>query len=308
MVSNNMVSTYTLVNEILTEADRNYLAKEKLINRSTNPTWIKLDGKTRTTISQNDSYEIVYETVVEEAPTYNNIARAQSLNEFLLKNENLFLNSFFNLSDRIDKRTGTLRKTCSLLNSVNINSQMIFQKKKSIANLFQYENAYSITGGFGTNTATISLATWEPYTEAYANLNRLDTVYLLSDITTITEREGDQVVNKFNSGYVKAIITDIIDLVSKTEYNYSITKSNDVDIRNEYAKAKDGRTKHYYKYDADNQQYVEVETLNEALELLDNHQLYERGMANQGPIFKVKLNEKVPSAFEGRNPRLVKVY
>lgn len=307
--SNNMVSTYTLVNEILTEADRNYLAQAGIINRSTNPTWIKLDGTTEITISQNDSYEIVYETMVEEAPSYDNIARAQSLNLFLSKNENLFQNSFFNLKDRIDKRTGTLRKTCKIFNSVNINSQMINQKKMNIANLFQYENAYAITGGFGTNTATISLATWEPYTEAYANLNRLDTVYLLSDITTIKERdEKGSVINKFNSGYVKAIITDIIDLVSRTEYDYSITKNNDVDIKDEYAKGKNNRGKHYYKHDADNQEYVEVETLNEALLLLENHQLYERGMANQGPIFKVKLNKAVPLAFENRNPRLVKVY
>ena len=306
-VYNGMLTTYQLVNEVMSEDDRKYLAKNKIISRATNPTWIKLDGSTKTPVDNNHKFEIIYETAAEKKPTYDNIARAQVLNEFLGKNEDLFKFAFNNLKDRIDKRTGTLRKTCSLLDSANINSQMIQQQKKNIANLFRYENAYSITSGLGSKILTIKLATWEPYTEAYANLNRLDTVYILSDITTIQEKDGDKVVNKFGTNYVKATITDIIDLVSDTIYNYSPTKDTDVDIKNNIDSS-DKNKKVYFSYNKERHEYEMVSDVTEALTLFGNNELYERGTASQGPIFNVKLDKVIPKIFEDRNPRLVKVY
>lgn len=280
---------------------REYLYSKGIIDSVDNPTWIILNGTKRYTANTSMWYEFIFEETIKEEPTYDNMARAATLNDFLSKSSNLYYNAFNIICDRIDKRTGTLRKACNLLDSANINSQMIESRKESISNLFDYMNAYTITGGFGTNTISIKLATWEPYTTAYANLGRMDTVYLLSDITTIQTKEGDEVVNKFSSDYVKAVITEVIDMAADAEYNYN--KTDDIEVKPD--KVESGL---YYTYNTDLAEYVVVTTISDAEEAFNSGNLYEKGAASKGAIFNVTLDSILPESFRDRNPRLVKVY
>lgn len=279
--SNSMKTPAELI-DTLTQEQKNALTAEGIIS-----------GSSIIGLNSGQKYEFVLEFMLEEKASYDGsddgIKRATDLNQFLNKNESLFFDAFTTLSDRINKRTGTLRKTYSLLESTNINYQMIEQRKHNLAHLYKYLNAYEITGGFGTNTATIKLASFEPYTSAYANLERMGTVYLFADNTTI-----DTKTDSFQLNWVKTIITDIIDKMSDAEYSYTLT--DDVE-------AIDGKS--YYIYDEDTGRYRVAgnsERGNVAV-------LYEQSVyPTTGPIFSVKLADKIPESLRGKNPRLVKVY
>ena len=243
------------------------------------------------TLSNSAKYEFIINQKNVKGPSYNEIKRATTLNSFLKNNGTFYFDAFSTLSDRINKRTGTLRKTYSILESTNINAQMIAQRERNLAHLFKYLNAYEITGGFGTNIATIKLAAWEPSTSAYANLPRLSTVYILADNTTLDKNREN-----FEYNFVKTTIMEIIDKMSDTIYSYKLTEDPVVD-----------EEKTYYVYNEATEQYEVANSEQKVTENIAN--LYEQNpYATIGPIFKVTLSDPIPETVKGRNPRLVKVY
>ena len=293
-----------VLNNILTAEDKASLKNQGVLAQD--ESWIKINGVPVST-SSSQRYDVIYENVVEEGPTYTNIKRAQTLNIFMTSNPDLFKNSFNTIGDRIDKRTGTLRKTCSIIESASINSQMIRAKAKNIERLSKFLNAYTISGGFGTYEATINLATWEPYTSAYATLERMGTVYIVGDNTELKTQKitfaGQEVkISHFSKNYVRTTIADIIDLVSDTEYDYTLTEDTEIQQGKEYYII-DSQTGKYRKADSTDLKLIEEKTPDAV-----NQVLYEQGEATSGPIFKVKLKHKIPNLFKGKNPRLVKVY
>ncbi len=301
------------VPSILSETDKAYLKSKGVIYQISGIWYIKFSDGVIYPTNSNSKIEVVYRTTTEERPPYNNVARAQEINTYLSSNPGLYYNAFITLSDRINKRTGTLRKLCTIIESANINAQMAEQRKRNIANLFGYVNAYEITGGFGSKVATIKLASWEPYTSAYANLERMGTVYLLADNTEVKTLKASDIASMFNTpdivtkgaekieksffskNYVKTIITEIIDMVSDTQYTYELTKDLSID-----------NTKTYYVYDDQTMEYSEAEASDLNDENIGN--LYERTGVSSGPVFNVTLQDEIPDSFRGRNPRLVKVY
>ena len=243
------------------------------------------------TIGPNQKCEFIIQDNYKCKPTYTEIKRASDIHNYLKNNLSLYFDAFSTLSDRINKRTGTLRKTFSLLESTNINVQMIEQRKRNLANLFSYMNAYEITGGFGTDTATIKLASFEPETSAYSNLERLGTVYLFADNTVLNKK-----TDKFEQNFLNTTITDIIDKVSDAQYTYTITEDPVV-----------VPDKTYYVYDDDTGKY----RVADSSEKVDDNiaALYERSIyPSQGPVFTVTLADKIPKSLEGKNPRLVKIF
>lgn len=256
-----------------------------------NDTKIKLsDG---TVLDSNTKYEFIIEDSLVKQPSFmsTGIKRANDINKFLKENESLYFNAFTTLSDRINKRTGTLRKTYSLLESTNINAQMIEQRKHNLGHLYRYMNAYEITGGFDTNVATIKLASFEPETSAYSNLERLGTVYLFADNTTMN-RDNDS----FDKNWLKTTITDIIDKMSDAQYTYTITEDPVV-----------VPDKTYYVYDDDTGKYRTADSSEKVDDNIAN--LYEQSLyPTQGPVFTVTLADKIPDSLRGKNPRLVKIF
>ena len=244
-------------------------------------------------LNSNEQYEFVIESSLIRQPTFMDagIKRANEINNFLKENESLYFNAFTTLSDRINKRTGTLRKTYSLLESTNINAQMINQRKHNLSHLYRYLNAYEITGGFGTNVATIKLASFEPETSAYTNLERMGTVYLFADNTTMDKEKVD-----FDKNWVKTVITDIIDKMSDAQYSYTITEDPVI-----------VPDKTYYVYDDNTGKYRPAnsdETVDDNIANLYEQSLY----PTQGPVFTVTLADKIPDSLRGKNPRLVKIF
>lgn len=287
----NPITVRNFYNNVLTEVDKTYLRNKGIIVGNK----IRIGDKEKD-INSSELMEVFYQTSEEERPPYDNVKRAQELNIYLSTNPSLYRNAFITLSDRINKRTGTLRELCTLLESTGINYQMIDQRKRNIANLFSYINAYEITGGFGNNVATIKLAAWEPYTSAYSNLERMGTVYLLADTTKIQfkDAEGNPTDSFIDGTYVKTTITEIVDMISDTSYNYEVTTDNYV-VPN----------KIYYIY---NEQLAEYQEAKEKDVTDDNiNNLYERTVSS-GPVFNVTLQDEIPENFKGRNPRLVKMY
>lgn len=316
---NDMITLSKLVNEIMSDGDRECLVKEGKLKYKTSMlfkyprvyTKIKVDKLGWLTINDTKKYEIVYDTKLEERPTYDKIQRATDLNWFMKNNTDLFAAAFQTLSSRIDKRTGTLRKTCNLLDSANINIQMLAQKKAELKSLYKYLNAFEITGGFGTKEALIQLTAWEgeDIGSIYSSLERMGTVYLLSDNTTlktykvpsistnsiVSSMTNNLQIQKFEKNYIKTTITELIEQVSDTQYEYNLTGDNNAKT-----------DKEYYVIDNVSGEYRlanEEEIIDENL-----YMLYERGSASSGPVFKVKLQHDIPKSFEGHNPRLVKAY
>lgn len=273
---------------LLTPTQRKALVNAGIIRSRFIFTGMVIDGHR---LDNNTRYEFVINQKYTKAPCYDEIKRASTINAFLKDNETIYFDAFTTLSDRINKRTGTLRKTYSLLESTNINAQMIAQKERNLTHLFKYMNAYEITGGFGTNVATIKLAAWEPTTSAYANLPRLSTVYLLADNTTLDKNREN-----FDQNWKKVIITDVIDKMSDMIFSYTLTKDLVVN-----------ENKTYYIYNDDIGQYVVAEGEAKTTENIAN--LYEQNpYATAGATFKVALSDTIPDSLRNRNPRLVKIY
>lgn len=296
----NITTRKNLVNRILSENDKAILTEKEIIKGDT----ILING-----VYQPIDYtkiEVIYNKTVTEIPPYNNVARAQKINTFLSSNPNLYDNAFKTLSDRINKRTGTLRNLCVLLESVNINAQMIEQRKANVAKLFTFMNAYEITGGFDSNIITIKLAGWEPSSSAYSNLSRLSTIYLVSDLTQTVHEESfgniTVITDKFKKGtYVKTVITDIVDLVSDVKYSYEIISGDDLSKTN-----KEIAEGEYYVYDDQTSKHIRITDESEVPGNKNN--IYKRSGISSGPIFNVTLQDKLPASYKGRNPILVKVY
>ena len=281
--ANRMKTPAQLIN-LLTDSERTALTNAGIISSGR----IKLSNGSY--LNNNTYYEFIVEDSLETRPSYDpaGIARANALNSFLNKNDSLYFDAFTTLSDRINKRTGTLRKTCSLLESTNINYQMMEQRKHNLAHLYSYLNAYEITG-FSNNIATIKLASFEPYTSAYSNLPRLSTVYIFGDNTVLNKK-----TNVFEQNWLRTTITDIIDKVKDAEYSYTPTNDS-IPIAD----------KTYYCYDENSGNY-RVAT---AEEIEIGEGLYEKSQyPTSGPVFSVKLADKIPLSLKGKNPRLVKVY
>ena len=299
--SGNMTTRSYLVNYIMSEEDRTVLRNKGIISGNS----ILINGVYKPI--DNTKIEVTYNQVTIEMPPYNTVKRAQHINAFLEANQNLYTNAFRTLSDRINKRTGTLRNLCVLLESTNINAQMLEQKKKNIANLFTFMNAYEITGGFGSNVITVKLAGWEPSASAISNLSRLSTVYLVSDLTQTVHEESfgniTVITDKFKEGtYVKTIITDIVDLISDVQYTYEAISGEDLSKTDQEIID----SKKYYVYDDQTSKYVLITTGVEVPE--DRNLVLERTGISSGPIFNVTLQDKLPASYKGRNPILVKVY
>ena len=273
---------------ILTSTQKKALLNAGIIKSTFAFTGMVVDGRR---LGDDTRYEFVINQKYNKAPSYDEIKRASTINAFLKENETIYFDAFTTLSDRINKRTGTLRKTYSLLESTNINAQMIAQKERNLTHLFKYMNAYEITGGFGTNVATIKLAAWEPTTSAYANLSRLSTVYLLADNTTLDKNREN-----FDQNWKKVIITDIIDKMSDMIFSYTLTKDSVVN-----------ENKTYYIYNDVSGQYTVAEGDAKTTENIAN--LYEQNpYATSGAIFKVTLSDTIPDSIRNSNPRLVKIY
>ena len=273
----------------LSESEKSAMrAKELLINGDTQ---IKLnDG---TVLNSSTKYEFIVEDNLIKQPSFmsTGIKRANDINKFLKENESLYFNAFTTLSDRINKRTGTLRKTYSLLESTNINAQMICQREHNLAHLNEGMSAYEITGGFGTKKATIKLASFEPETSAYTYLERMGTVYLFADNTVLNKK-----TDEFEQNFLNTTITDIIDKMSDAQYTYTITEDPVV-----------VPDKTYYVYDDDTGKY---RVANSSEKVDDNiASLYEKSIyPSQGPVFTVTLADVIPKSLEGKNPRLVKIF
>ena len=317
--SNKMITLGELFSKILSEADKKYLRESNLVKyRRVRVLFSTVYVYTDVFIDNgwvpfnNTKYDIVIDDYIKEMPTYDSIKRATDLNWFMMNNSDLFATAFQTLTNRIDKRTGTLRKTLSLLDSANISIQMNQQKKGELKSLFKYLNAFEITGGFGTKEATIQLTAWEGEDIGliYSTLERMGTVYLLADntelkaynVSSVTSMvASDEVVNatkdikikRFNKNYVKTTITELIDQISDTKYEYSLTEDEEIKDKKKY-------------YVLDGEDYRLAEDSEKTEENLEN--LYERGTASQGPVFKVTLQHEIPNNFKGKNPMLVKVY
>lgn len=298
---NTLITLKNFFDNVLTLQQKISLYAKGQTNGILHPTKLYIGSETYT-IDNSTEYEITLMKKVTKLPTYDNIKRAQTINNFMEENMTMYNDAFVTLADRINKRTGTLREMYSLLESTNINSQMINQKKHNVSNLSKFISTYEITGGFGSNIATIKLAPWEPAVMAYSNLERMGTVYILADNTTtkkkiVKKTSGEsESIDVFNKNYVKATITEIIDLVSDTEYDYSVTKDTEV-----------MKDKTYYVLDNETGKYLEASESDKVDDNLVN--LYEQSAyPSSGPVFKVALSENIPSSIKGRNPVLVKVY
>ena len=314
-----------LVNDIMSDDDRAYLREKGLVKYNTIKSFFtrKVVGYKYNQILIDDvwypiddtKYDVINDKSEEERPTYDRIQRATDLNWYILNHPELFSEAYQTLVSRIDKRTGTLRKTMNILDSANINKQMIEQKKQELKGLFSYMNSFEISGGFGTKEATIQLTAWEgeALSFVYANLERMGTVYLLADNTTLAsvderldklaeKTNNTQLASKikrFDKNYIKTTITELIEQISDVQYEYNLTEDTEV-----------VNGKKYYIIDSITGEYREP-TEDEMIEIQKNDNvdiLYERGSATAGPIFKVALQDSIPRNFEGKNPRMVKVY
>lgn len=321
--SNSMITMNQLVNDIMSDNDRTYLRENDLVKYNTIKTSfgtvigykynkIKIDGVWYKI--DDTKYEVIFDRSIEERPTYDKIQRATDLNWYMMNHSELFGAAYNTLVSRIDKRTGTLRKTFNILDSANINKQMIEQKKKELKGLFNYMNAFEITGGFGTKEATIQLTAWEgeDLSSIYSNLERMGTVYLLADNTTLVSVDERLVklaektnsknikIKKFDKNYIKTTITELIDKVSDIQYEYNQTEDTEVVHGKDSYYIVDSITGEYRHPTEDEITKIEKDD--------DVESLYERGSATSGPVFKVTLQHNIPNNFKGKNPRIVKVY
>lgn len=296
-----LITLKNFFDNVLTIQQKSALYIKGQTNSPTNPTKLYIGSKTYN-INNSTEYEIILEKKTTKLPTYDNIKRAQTINDFMGKNMTMYSDAFATLADRINKRTGTLREMYSLLESTNLNSQMINQKKHNVGNISKFINTFEITGGFGGDVATIKLAPWEPAVMAYSNLERMGTVYIMADNTTTKKKRKINASGEttetdiFDKNYVKTVVTEIIDLVSDTEYSYSVTKDSEV-MKDKVYYILDNRTGKYIEAP---EEYLIDDKLSE---------LYERGLyPSSGPVFKVTLSKDIPESIRGKNPILVKVY
>lgn len=311
LYANTLITLSELLNK-LSLSQKIALYQSKILNSFLFPTKLTIGGRNFYPGTDTNKYEITINRKLVKIPTYDNIKRAQTIDGFMNNNASMYFDAFSTLGDRINKRTGTLRELYSLLESTNINAQMIRQKQNNISNLSKYLNTYEIVGGIGTNIITIKLAPWEPAAMAYSNLERMGTVYIIADNTTTKKvidtsklninnqyvSAAEEKLNKiiFDKNYVKAVITEIIDKISDTQYSYELTSDSTID-----------KNKVYYVYDESTAQYLkaaEKYLTDSNLSILYEQSAY----PSQGPIFKVTLDKKIPDSLKGKNPVLIKIY
>lgn len=333
IIPDNSITLYKLVYEVLSNEEKlklittgrlkgryyttasaqgTVLSGEKYTKIKIGDTWFDIDS------SENaPKFNVVYNYYEETRPSYNQIQRATDLNWFMKNNPELFVNAFNTITSRIDKRTGTLRKTLNLLDAANINIQMLEQRKKELKNLFRYMNAFEITGGFGTNELTIQLTAWEgeDLSSIYSVLERMGSVYVLTDNTRLKKYSGKDLPNviKIDSAIrfavnqieihffdpntcIKTAIKEIIEQASESEYEYNVSKDDAIKKEKTY----------YIINDLGKYELAKKDELTN--DNLINGILYERGTAISGPTFKVTLQTKVPESYAGKNARLVKVF
>lgn len=241
-------------------------------------------------VNNSDVYAFNIVTGNEERLPFDNIKRAQVLNYYLENNPELYAKIFYIAMARINKRNGTLREVCNLAESTTAINQMTSSKIENVSDLFDYLNAYTISGGYGNNVITIKLATWESDDMAYSTLERLSTVYILCDGTAIDPDDGS-----FTGPYwVKTKITEIIDKVSDPIIEYVLIDESE-NVRAE---------KEYYIQDPETATYKLV--TGSDVEKYTRQELFRKSITS-GPIFRVTLQDILPENFINKNPILVKV-
>lgn len=243
--------------------------------------------------SDNTRYDFVLRIVEVTLPVYQSIKRAETLNHFLEENDSLFKLAYSTISARIDKRTGTLRETCHILESVETAKQMNDKLKNDLKLLSDNISAFDIASGYGSKDVVIQLGTWENENAISNTMVRNSVVYILTDATKALEPE-DIFIGKF----IKAAITSVPIKVSDRTYNYKeatlVYDGGEFFVKNsagEYVPATQ----------------EDLNKINSRDENVEIPTIYTRTVS-AGPTYKITLSKELKESFRGQNPMLVKVF
>lgn len=241
------------------------------------------------TIDNVTKYDFEITNIIRTCPVYydTGIKRASTLNDYLTSNDSLFKLAYSTISSRIDKRTGTLRETCHVLEGVETSKQMTEKLKNDLKLLSEGIAVFNVVSGYGSNQIIIQVGSWENEKDVSDVLIRLSTIYILTDRTKVIEKE-DILTGKF----LKASVTSVPQKVNNATYEYKeatlVYNGGDFYVKDERG------------------EYVKVD-IKEGEEP-DSDTVYYTRSITAGPTYKLTLNKKLPESFRGIHPYIVKTF
>lgn len=135
--------------------------------------------------------------------------RAKEIDDYLRNSPDFFNNLFFAVSQRIDKRSGTMREVYRMLTNSALAFSAADSKKERLLNSLATLNAFSIESGFGTKKISVQLEPWE------TPASFLNSIGIRSVIKIVCDNNVS--VLGAASPIITAVITDVEHIIFKKE-------------------------------------------------------------------------------------------